>query len=319
MAPRMVPYYSGHPILVNDRIPTPSSAVPGAPDLHGVPRSGRSWRTPTPTSAVCTESSVALRTARGARPVLRHGLLHHDPARCRTSRATRCASPGKVPGRSAAAARRPSTRTSGRRSNQTAWPELTLLAPPAQRHLPRAGGLSAFQGLSHVHPPLSRPRRPDDLVRVRVQAEERFVGPLWGLYFGEQPLRACQPGVCPARRAAQRVRGCLSAPAHRRGEPGHRRAAGRTAGDRIHRDFSRAADRPRRAPRRDRSPQAPIPDRGVPSEPIPRKKRAVVRLPIGPVVPPAAPHGSYHGDRAGLVFFHLAAAARAAACRRTAR
>lgn len=138
--------------------------------------------------------------------------------------------------------------------------------------------------------PLSRPRRPDDLVRVRVQAEERFVGPLWGLYFGENNLS--EP---VSREFAQlAVQRSGSADAYRlllivevnqdTGEPLDEQPETES----IEIFHEQPIDLGARREEIDRR-KPPIPDRGVPSEPIPRKKRAVVRLPIGPVVPPAAP------------------------------
>lgn len=138
--------------------------------------------------------------------------------------------------------------------------------------------------------PLSRPRRPDDLVRVRVQAEERFVGPLWGLYFGENNLS--EP---VSREFAQlAVQRSGSADAYRlllivevnqdTGEPLDEQPETES----IEIFHEQPIDLGARREEIDRR-KPPVPDRGVPSEPIPNKKRAVVRLPIGPVVSPAAP------------------------------
>lgn len=138
--------------------------------------------------------------------------------------------------------------------------------------------------------PLSRPRRPDDLVRVRVQAEERFVGPLWGLYFGENNLS--EP---VSREFAQlAVQRSGSADAYRlllivevnqdTGEPLDEQPETES----IEIFHEQPIDLGARREEIDRR-KPPIPDRGVPSEPIPNKKRAVVRLPLGPIVSPAAP------------------------------
>ena len=137
---------------------------------------------------------------------------------------------------------------------------------------------------------LSRPRRPDDLVRVRVQAEERFVGPLWGLYFGENNLS--EP---VSREFAQlAVQRSGSADAYRlllivevnqdTGEP----LDEQPETEPVEIFHEQAIDLGARREEIDRR-KPPVPDRGVPSEPIPSKKRAVVRLPIGPAAAPATP------------------------------
>ena len=137
--------------------------------------------------------------------------------------------------------------------------------------------------------PLSRPRRPDDLVRVRVQAEERFVGPLWGLYFGENNLS--EP---VSREFAQlAVQRSGSADAYRLllivevNQDTAQPLDEQPEIESIEIFHEQPIDLGARREEIDRR-KPPVPDRGVPSEPIPNKKRAVVRLPIGPAVSPAA-------------------------------
>jgi len=136
---------------------------------------------------------------------------------------------------------------------------------------------------------LSRPRRPDDLVRVRVQAEERFVGPLWGLYFGENNLS--EP---VSREFAQlAVQRSGSADAYRLllivevNQDTAQPLDEQPETESIEIFHEQPIDLGARREEIDRR-KPPVPDRGVPSEPIPNKKRAVVRLPIGPAVSPAA-------------------------------
>ena len=136
---------------------------------------------------------------------------------------------------------------------------------------------------------LSRHRRPDDLVRVRVQAEERFVGPLWGLYFGENNLS--EP---VSREFAQlAVQRSGSADAYRLllivevNQDTAQPLDEQPETESIEIFHEQPIDLGARREEIDRR-KPPVPDRGVPSEPIPNKKRAVVRLPIGPAVSPAA-------------------------------
>ncbi len=137
---------------------------------------------------------------------------------------------------------------------------------------------------------LSRPRRPDDLVRVRVQAEERFVGPLWGLYFGENNLS--EP---VSREFAQlAVQRSGSADAYRLllivevNQDTAQPLDEQPETESIEIFHEQPIDLGARREEIDRR-KPPVPDRGVPSEPIPNKKRAVVRLPIGPAASPVVP------------------------------
>lgn len=145
--------------------------------------------------------------------------------------------------------------------------------------------------LAAAHP-LPRQPRPDDIVRVRVQAEERFVGPLWGLYFGENNLSE----VVSREFAELTIRRSGSSDSYRllqlvevnqdTGEPLDEQPEIEPV-ESLRLQPIDLGERRQEIERR----KPPVPDRGVPSEPIPDKKRPVVRLPIGlaAVPPPAAP------------------------------
>lgn len=142
--------------------------------------------------------------------------------------------------------------------------------------------------LAAAHP-LPRQPRPDDIVRVRVQAEERFVGPLWGLYFGENNLSE----VVSREFAELTIRRSGSSDSYRllqlvevnqdTGEPLDEQPETEPA-ESLRLQPIDLGERRQEIERR----KPPIPDRGVPSEPIPDKKRSVVRLPIGLAATPPA-------------------------------